>query len=213
MKKLNAVHKKFRSKKGFTLVELLVAMAITSVMSLGAFMMMITVSRNFDNAVESNENQQSSVILEIRLHTSVSTASYVNIVKANTKVKKGDLVLMYEGSGDDCMLKLYEITKDSHFMDNDNKKVQQIFHDISEVNFELRLITDSSYKLDYKISTNENGMNYLQGGIVVNSMREGDLFGVLKIEPYNNVLGLKSFTTSTGINSVFGLLIRPSNTL
>lgn len=207
MKKL----KKFRSKKGFTLVELLVAMVITSVMSLGAFTMMLMATRSFDNATDSNKNQQSSVILEIRLHNAVATANYVGVVKSNTEVKKGDLVLLYEKDATDseCRLKMYEITADSKFMDSGNKELQQIFSDVSAVSFELRLSTSSAYKLDYKINTNENGMNVLQGGLIVNGMKGGDTFGKLEMKPGTSISGTPTFTTADGITDVFGIVIRP----
>ncbi len=199
------------NKKGFTLVELLVTMVIVSVMGLGAFTMMIMATRNFDNANESNTNQQYAAILETRLHNSVSTATYVSILEGNTNVKKGDLALCYDGG----QLTLYEITGDSQFLDSGNKKVNQIFLNVPSVTFDIRMTMFSSYKLDYNIET--DSINVIQGGLIINNMKTGDTIDEFTIDENNNTTKVPYDLDGNGIiegneyKEVLGILIRPSD--
>lgn len=167
-----------KSKKGFTLVELVVTMAIMSVMALGAFSMMMMVSNNYDDANESNTNQQAAVNLEVRLHNMVCTASKIEKANAYSNVQTGDYVLMSSTFEGENALIMYKVTAGGS-LGSANMQIDQVFKGVNNVTFELLLISVSAYKLSYNIGT--SGINSLQGGLVVNCMGEGNEFTAFDI--------------------------------
>lgn len=200
--------KKYRkpSKKGFTLVELIVAVAIMAIVSgatLTVFLMVQDVSRDASNLTV---DQYNTTTMERFLRNEFQTASKIDI-GAYTDFRDGGLFASKVNANDEFMMfdvnrhtvSFARADKDKHWQSLLTiDDVKQASITISPIDCEATQKSGQNYKAFYKITTSHYEYS---GGIVLGNCVVGDgsmKMAMSELEPYTLNWGEEPLTDADG---------------
>ena len=146
------------SKKAFTLVELIVAVALTAVIIIAACSVLYLGANTFKSGTTNAFNQQKATLVETYLQRYAATASAVNV---ETDAKGEGTVFAFQEDG---TLKISKQTV------SNSKTTAESIESIDGIDrIELSIVNDS---LNYTIVSDDSTYK-LVGGIVMNNYKSG----------------------------------------